>query len=176
MSEINRCFVKEFNEILQHKEIAIVCAESMTGGLLASTICSATGALSVLKGSVVAYDSAVKCKVLNVPLGLIEAHTAESAEVTEAMCKGIRQLYGDSELYVAVTGVVEKISGNTAREGQIYVAICYLGQIFQYDTVLSRPKSDHRNGYRVSAVRFIMDQILYIVTRPPVAGMVAPET
>ncbi|HMR17782.1 MAG TPA: nicotinamide-nucleotide amidohydrolase family protein [Sphingobacterium sp.] len=176
MDHIDTRFIENFNETLQQNGITIACAESMTGGLLASTICSANGALSVLKGSIVAYDSELKIHVLQVPSATIDAYTAESSQVTDGMCKGLQQLYPYAKLYIAMTGLAEGMTESEPEEGQIYVTIWYNEKIFRYATVLPEPiENDRRNAYRIQAVKFIMDKILYIVTRPPVAGIVAPE-
>lgn len=48
--------LKEFKNTLEEKKLTIVCAESMTAGLLASTIASVSGASSILIGSIVTYS------------------------------------------------------------------------------------------------------------------------
>ncbi|MBE9660925.1 CinA family protein [Mucilaginibacter myungsuensis] len=74
----------------------IFCAESITAGLLASSIASIGGASGVLKGGVVTYNRHVKTKILGVSGELIDDLTAESQETTNAMCQGIRDLYPDA--------------------------------------------------------------------------------
>lgn len=58
--------IEDFVAFLTSKQIKIVCAESITGGLLASTIISIPGASSVLLGSIVSYNPEFKNKVLGV--------------------------------------------------------------------------------------------------------------
>ena len=177
MNPIDTHFVEQFNQTLRHKGVTLACVESMTGGLLASTICSVNGALSVLKGSIVTYDEDVKTHVLQIPTALIEKYTAESIQVTDRMCESIRQIYPRAMLYVAMTGIAEETPEQDSKEGQIYVSIWYNEKIFRYATILpDRGEKDRRNVYRAQAVKFIMDKILYIVTLPPVAGIVDPET
>lgn len=176
MPNIDKQYVENFNKVLQEKEVAIACAESMTGGLLASTICSASGAMSVLKGSVVSYNNDMKSEVLKVSPRVIKQYSAESPETTDAMCEGLRQLYPFASLYVAITGIAEQTPECDIPEGQIYVTIWYGGNWYRYaDVLLPEDKEDHRNAIRKQAVEYILDKILYIVTLPPVAGIVAPE-
>lgn len=148
----------------------------MTGGLFASTISVAKGAMEVLKGGIVAYDTDIKIQLLKVSQATIENHTAESQETTDEMCIGLQELYPDVELFVAITGVAEETPANRAQEGQVFISIIYQNTLHRYDTII-QPKDmgDKRNAIRIQTVKLMMERILYIVTRPPVAGMVAPE-
>lgn len=176
MYQIDKHLIANFNAVLEEKEVMIACAESMTGGLLASTICSASGALSVLKGSIVSYNNDVKIHVLKVSPAVIKQYSAESPQTTDAMCEGLRVLYPLATLYVAITGIAEEAPLCDKQEGQIYVTIWYRGKTVRYAHVLvPQNEKDHRNAIRTQAVEYILDKILYIVTLPPVAGMVAPE-
>lgn len=169
--------IETFNTILQQKGIELVCAESMTGGLFASSIIAAKGAMEVLKGGIIAYDTAVKTRLLHVPEQLIDRYTAESQETTDAMCQGLRQLYPYVNLFVAITGVAEKTSDNAAPEGQIYLSLFYQNELHRYETLLEpKETSDRRNAIRIQAVEYMMERILYIVTRAPVAATGTPET
>lgn len=177
MYQIDKQIIENFNVALQDKQVTLACAESMTGGLLASTICCASGALSVLKGSIVCYNNDMKSEVLNVPPNLIKKYGAESPQTTDALCEGIRRLYPLATIYVAITGIAEKTPLCDIPEGQIYVTIWYRGKMVRFaDVLVPQDDDDHRNAIRVQAVEYILDKILYIVTLPPVAGMVAPET
>ena len=70
--------VEELLEALKNKEFTLSCAESLTGGLLSSTICSVSGASKVFKGGVVTYWSEIKNQVINVPQEIIdEYHNSE---------------------------------------------------------------------------------------------------
>lgn len=177
MKSITPEIVETFNNTLIQQGITIVSAESMTGGLFASTITSANGAMKVLQGGIVAYDTDVKTQILGVPKEIIDRHTAESQETTDAMCQGLRKLYPQADLFIAITGVAEESPLNDVPEGKVYLSMFYRETGYRYDTILvPQDESDPRNAIRIQAVRLMMDQILYIVTRPPVAGMVAPET
>lgn len=161
---INTNIVKNFNATLKEKGLTIVCAESITAGLLASTIASVSEASSVLKGSIVTYDENLKMNILGVDPLLVAEHTAESQETTNAMCIGLKKLYPEASIQVAVTGVASKPADDAYKVnkavGQIYVAIFYGKKLFEYETVIKAQNDDDRNSIRIQTVEFILDKIL----------------
>ena len=77
----------------------LAVAESLTGGLLASAFARASGSSEWFRGGIVAYSSAVKYDLLDVPGGPV---VSEAAAVAMARAAG-RLLNAD--VAVAVTGV-----------------------------------------------------------------------
>lgn len=158
--------IANFNNFLRDKGLTLICAESITAGLLSSTIASVSGASAILKGSIVTYDATVKTKVLGVDAQIIAAYTAESRETTFAMCAGLRTLYPDASIAVAVTGVASLPTTDYIIDkevGQIYVSIWY--QAFHhFETVIKPDKTDdQRNAIRKKTVAFILDKIEAVV-------------
>ncbi|HET6794154.1 MAG TPA: competence/damage-inducible protein A [Acidimicrobiales bacterium] len=82
-------------------------AESLTGGLVASRLVNVPGASDWFKGSVVAYDSAIKYRLLGVPEGPVV-----SEQAALAMAEGARRVLG-ADVGLAVTGV----AGPTEQDG-----------------------------------------------------------
>lgn len=155
--------VEQFNETLRKNKIKIACAESITAGLLASTIASVSGASDVLAGSIVTYNWDFKMKVLDVKLQTIEAKTAESREVTKEMCEGLMQLYPGEGIYVAVTGMASKPGLNykgNAEVGEIFVVIYYNDTFYYYEMKFG---DLGRNLVRKVAVIFILNTITDIL-------------
>lgn len=163
---IAKALIDDFNNMLKYKNLTIFCAESITAGLLASTIASVSGASSVLKGSVVTYDADLKIKLLGVPPEIIAINTAESQETTDAMCMGIRQLYPGVSIYVAITGVASKPTNDytiNKQVGQIYISVFY-DKLYQYQSIiLPNDSGDSRNQIRDEAVECIMEFIKKLI-------------
>jgi nicotinamide-nucleotide amidase len=86
----------------------IAVAESLTGGMIASALAQAQQASEWFRGSLVAYSTAVKHEVLDVPAGPVV-----SAEAAAAMARRVRDLLM-ADVAVAVTGA----GGPSAQDGQ----------------------------------------------------------
>jgi nicotinamide-nucleotide amidase len=90
--------------LCRERGLSLGTAESCTGGLVAARLTAVPGASDVFDGAVVAYADGVKEAELGVPRALLAAHGAVSAEVAEAMARGVRERLG-VDIAVAVTGV-----------------------------------------------------------------------
>jgi PncC family amidohydrolase len=160
--------VQDFNNKLKAKNLTIFCGESITAGLLASTIASVPGASAVLKGSVVTYDANVKIQILGVSAELIKQHTAESQETTTAMCYGLKKVYPDASIHVAVTGVASTPVNDyvvNKKEGQVYVSILYNEFMSEFENLIDPGNSgDKRNSIRNKTVEFIFEKIEQVIS------------
>ncbi len=97
---------EEINHILRHKKQTLAIAESITGGAIAAKLVSISGASDYLKGSVTAYYTEIKIKVLGVSADLIAEKGVASEEVAREMAEGVRILLG-ADIGLATTGYSE---------------------------------------------------------------------
>ncbi|MFN2497203.1 MAG: CinA family protein [Pseudonocardiaceae bacterium] len=95
-------------ELLNAAGLTVAVAESLTGGMVASTLAEAPGSSTWFRGAVVAYASEVKHELLGVPPGPVV-----SAEAAAAMAEGARRLLR-ANLAVALTGA----GGPSGQDGQ----------------------------------------------------------
>lgn len=95
-------------------------AESMTGGLIASSIVDVAGASSVLYEGVVTYSISSKCKRLGINPHFVDEYGVISQQVAQAMAVGLRN--NGSNVAVSITGN----AGPTSEDGQP-VGLCYIG-------------------------------------------------
>lgn len=96
----------------------LAVAESLTGGLLASAFARAPGSSEWFRGGIVAYSSAVKYDLLDVPDGPV---VSEAAAVT--MARGACRLL-KAEVAVAVTGVAGPDPQDGEPPGTVWAATC----------------------------------------------------
>ena len=82
----------------------IVTAESCTGGLIATVLSEAPGAVDHFDGAYVTYTPDQKCAALRLNRDLIEASGAVSGSVAIAMAEGALSC-SNADVAVAVTGV-----------------------------------------------------------------------
>lgn len=158
----------EFNAFLKGKNLTIATAESITAGLLMSTIASVAGASSTLKGGIVTYREELKIKLLNVNPETLKSYSAESIETTIEMVRGLSNLGLNSDIYVAVTGVASDSVNEyktIKKVGQIYVAVLFKDKLHFFETVIQPDtKENSRNEIRIKTVNFIFDKITEIIT------------
>jgi nicotinamide-nucleotide amidase len=101
----------------------LAVAESCSGGLLAHRLTNVPGSSAYFLEGFVTYDNAAKIRDLGVPAALIAAYGAVSAEVAEAMARGVRKRAG-SDYALAVTGIAGPSGGTEEKPvGLVYAAL-----------------------------------------------------
>ena len=100
---------------LRNKRETVSTAESITGGLIASSIIDISGASDVLKESFVTYSNEAKHRILGVSYETIDKYDVVSKEVVSEMLDGL-----DSDLRIATSGY--------AHLGVAYVGVSYKGK------------------------------------------------
>lgn len=107
--------------ILAMQGRSVATAESLTGGLLGSTITSIPGASKIYRGGVIAYASDLKTELLGVSDTLLSQGGAVQAQVALDMATGVAQRL-DAEFGLAVTGVAGPDSQDGQLPGTVFVA------------------------------------------------------
>lgn len=106
---------------------SVAVAESLTGGALLAELIRVPGASAVVRGGVVAYDTALKHTLLGVDAALLDAHGPVHPAVATAMAEGVRAVatVGGHPAYwgVATTGVAGPDPQGAAPVGLVYVAV-----------------------------------------------------
>lgn len=82
----------------------IACAESCTGGGIASVLTDTPGMSDVFRGGIVAYSVEIKKSLLGVPAGTIQDFGIISCECAEAMANGAARAL-NAEFSVSATGI-----------------------------------------------------------------------
>ncbi|TDB58215.1 CinA family protein [Arundinibacter roseus] len=107
--------VKNLVLYLRNNRLTISFAESATTGRFINEFTSIPNCGSVVQGSIVCYDVAVKKKMLNVTESMLDQFTAESAEVTQQMADELRILI-PADLVLAVTGLASPGGSETTEK------------------------------------------------------------
>jgi len=104
--------------------LTVGCAESLTGGLVASGIVAIPGASAVFRGGIVAYDSMLKNDLLGVDASSLTREGAVTAEVASAMAEGALTRLG-VDVAVATTGVAGPDPDPVSRlaPGVVFIAV-----------------------------------------------------
>lgn len=127
--------LKKCCDLLEQHQLKIAFIESASSGYLCSqfSICKNSGA-EILLGGLVSYDPSIKIDLLNIDAEFIEKHTAESAEVTEAMAIHGKKLFTHADIVVACTGLLKPggSATKTKPEGTFFISILYLNKTHNF--------------------------------------------
>jgi nicotinamide-nucleotide amidase len=105
------------------KGYTIATAESCTGGLLAKRITDVAGSSTYFHEGYVTYSNDAKTKLLGVAPSLLESHGAVSAEVAEAMARGVKERTG-ATIGVGITGIAGPGGATETKPvGLVFIAL-----------------------------------------------------
>ena len=107
--------------LLQARNQTLAVMESLTGGLLSSTITDFPTSSKYFIGGVTAYSIKVK-ELMGVPHEIIEQHGAVSEETARAMAHVIREHFG-ADYGLGITGVAGPDTQEGKAVGTIHIAI-----------------------------------------------------
>lgn len=109
--------------LLKEKSTTLAVAESCTGGLVSDKLTNIPGISDYFLEGIVAYSNKAKINILHVPEDDIAAYGAVSAQVAEAMAKGIRKISG-ADIGIGITGIAGPGGGTDQKPvGLVYIAI-----------------------------------------------------
>ena len=108
---------------LLKKKLKISVAESCTGGMLASSITSISGASKVFSLGLVTYSNQAKINVLKVNKKIIKKYGAVSAECCEAMVKNLAKI-SKAQINISITGIAGPNGGTKSKPvGLVYIGV-----------------------------------------------------
>lgn len=107
---------KTLLDLLKDRNESISIAESITGGMIASSIVDIEGASQALKEAYVVYSDSAKEKILNVSHETLEKYSSVSKQAAEQMLDGLFEKTG-SDLCIVTTGY--------AHTGLVYLGVKY---------------------------------------------------
>ena len=110
-------------KLLRFKKIKISLAESCTGGMLASSITSISGASKIFTLGLVTYSNQSKIKILKVPKKIIIKHGAVSYETCLSMVQNLSKI-SRSNVSLSITGIAGPKGGTKNKPvGLVYIGI-----------------------------------------------------
>ena len=107
---------------LRERSWTIATGESLTAGLVSSTIASVPGCSAVFRGTVVAYAPEVKTEVLNVPVELLRQGIV-TEEVARALAEGARSRL-KATVGIGTTGAAGPDGHDGMPAGTACIAVC----------------------------------------------------
>ena len=115
--------MKSLIRILTKKKLKISFAESCTGGLLASSITSISGASKVFNLGLITYSNQAKINILKVNKNIIKKYGAVSHECCKAMVNNLSKI-SKAHINVSITGIAGPKGGTKLKPvGLVYIGI-----------------------------------------------------
>ena len=145
---------------LKKKKLKISFAESCTGGLLAQSITSISGASKVFNLSVITYSNKSKSSILNVPKKIINKFGAVSEECCLSMVKNLAKI-SKSQINVSITGIAGPKGGSKFKPvGLVFFGINYKGKNYVYKYLFANKT---RRSIQKASAKAVVDNLLKFI-------------
>ena len=129
---------------LTRKKLKISFAESCTGGMLANTITSVSGASKVFNLGLITYSNQAKIKILKVNKSIIEKFGAVSHECCKAMVVNLSKI-SKANINVSITGIAGPNGGSKKKP----VGTVYHSFYFKKKNILTIKNFYEGNRYKI---------------------------
>jgi len=130
MADLNTVSTEVVRRFLE-KGFTLGTAESLTGGMIAASVASVSGASAVLMGGVVSYDARVKHELLGVEQSIIDTVGVVSEPCARQMAQGARKAL-KVDVAVSATG----IAGPTGGTAETPVGTVFIGMSTETETIV----------------------------------------
>mgnify|MGYP001044441738 CR=1 FL=1 len=150
---------KQLVQHLNHKELTIAFAESMTGGMLSGYLTEVPNASKVIKDSIVVYSNQSKIAILNCDIFNIRKYTVYSEQVIDDMIHGLRKI-SNADILVAISGVAGPDSDEGVKPGHVWMGIYYQGKTYHYKQVFTGNRTSIRN----QSIIFIYNEVIFLTS------------
>ena len=115
--------MKSLIKLLTKKKLKISFVESCTGGLLASTITSISGASKIFNLGLITYSNQAKIKILKVNKNVIKKYGAVSHECCYVMVNNLSKI-SKANINVSITGIAGPRGGTKKKPvGLVYIGV-----------------------------------------------------
>ena len=151
--------MKSLVKKLIKKKLKISIAESCTGGMLASSITSISGASKIFNLGLITYSNQAKIKFLKINKKIINKYGAVSHECCYAMVNNLSNI-SKANINISVTGIAGPKGGTKQKPvGLVYIGV-KKGNKTQINKCLF--KSKKRSSIQKATVRKALNLILRI--------------
>ena len=149
--------MKSLIKLLIKKKIKISVVESCTGGLLASSITSISGASKIFNLGLVTYSNQAKIKILKVNKNIIKRFGAVSYECCYEMVNNLSRI-SKANINISVTGIAGPRGGTKKKPvGLVYIGLKKGNKI---QIIKSLFKSKKRSSIQKATVKKALNLVL----------------
>ena len=142
--------MKNLVKKLIQKKLKISFVESCTGGMLASSITSVSGASKIFNLGLITYSNSAKINVLKIKKSIIKKYGAVSAECCEAMVNNLAKI-SKAQINVSVTGIAGPNGGSKLKPvGLVFIGVKKSNKILITKNIF---KQKTRNSIQKASVK-----------------------
>lgn len=150
--------MKRLIDALINKKWTISCAESLTGGLFASTLTSFAGVSQVFKGGIVSYSNETKRDVLGVKKYVIDEIGVVSSECASQMARQAKEKF-KTDISISFTGNAGPSSMEGKPVGLVYIGLCIGETTFSFEYLFQGNREEIRNQCVSEGIKKILELI-----------------
>ena len=142
---------------LKERRWTVGTCESLTGGMICSTLVDVPGASKVVRGGFVTYQTDVKTLLAGVDAALIADKGVVSAEVARAMAEGAKIRLG-VDVAVSATGMASPGNPDEPPAGTVFVGIASAKGVRDIPLMLTGDRMDIRRQTVKAALEAIITE------------------
>lgn len=139
----------------------VAVAESLTGGLVVSSLVAVPGASAALRAGIVAYATPIKHSLLGVDAALLAAAGAVHPEVARQMAEGVRRAASvgsaPADVGIATTGVAGPAAQDGQPVGTVHLAVAAPGGTRVITLALHGDRDEIRSEATAAALALAVD-------------------
>ena len=119
---------------LMRRQLLLACAESCTGGWVATVVTATAGSSDWFERGFVTYSNSAKQEMLGVPEATLADHGAVSEETARAMAEGALA-HSLADIALAITGIAGPGGGSPGKPvGTVCFSWCGKGETAESET------------------------------------------
>ena len=152
--------MKDLVNKLRKKKLKISFAESCTGGKLAATITSISGASKVFNLGLITYSNNAKIDILKVNKKIIRKYGAVSQECCEAMVNNLSKI-SNADVNVSITGIAGPKGGTKTKPvGLVYIGVKKSKKLLITKNIFKQKKRNDIQKATVKRALYLVNSII----------------
>jgi nicotinamide-nucleotide amidase len=144
--------------LLIERRETVATAESLTGGLLATTFVEIPGVSAVFRGGLVVYATDLKHTLAGVPEDLLAERGPVDRDVAQLLAEGVRERCG-ADWGLATTGVAGPEPQDGKPVGMVFVAVAGATSTTVKELSLSGSRAGIRHATMLEVLGLFADEL-----------------
>ncbi len=147
---------------LKRKGKQVCCAESCTGGMIATTLTNIPGSSSIFSRGFVTYSNQAKIDMLGVRSETLELYGSVSGHTVSEMASGaLTASNGEAHFAIAVSGIAGPGGGSEEKPvGLVYICILKKGEVGKINRYIF---DGDRQSVRIQTAQQALESLVQIV-------------